>query len=83
MVRTAVRKKVQLEEGHIMKKICGILAVLSFLYVLGTVGGMEQDTMNLSAGTLRVCLGLGCFWMFCELSGAVGSAPPPRKRKSR
>ena len=65
-----------------MKKICGILAVLSFLCVLGTVGGMEQDTMNLSAGILRVCLGLGCFWMFCELSGAVGPVPS-RKRKSR
>lgn len=65
-----------------MKKICGILAVLSFLYVLGTVGGMEQDTMSLGAGILRVCLGLGCFWMLCELSGAVGPVPS-RKRKSR
>lgn len=27
-------------------------------------------------------IGLGCFWLFCELSGAFYPAPP-RKRKSR
>lgn len=56
-----------------MKKVFGVLAFLSFFYLLGVVGAVEQDTMG---------IGLGCFWLFCELSGAFYPALP-RKRKSR
>ncbi len=71
MVRTAVRQEVHMEEGHFMKKVFGTLAFLSFFYILGVVGAVEQDTMALGAGMVRMGIGLGCFWLFCELSGAV------------
>lgn len=53
-----------------MKKVFGVLAFLSFFYLLGVVGAVEQDTMALGAGMVRMGIGLGCFWLFCELSGA-------------
>ena len=65
-----------------MKKVFGTLAVLSFFYILGVVGAVEQDTMTLGAGMVRMGIGYGCFWLFCGLSGAFESIPP-RKRKSR
>lgn len=71
-----------MEEGHFMKKVFGTPAFLSFFYILGVVGAVEQDTMALGAGMVRMGIGLGCFWLFCELSGAFYSASP-RKRKSR
>ena len=64
-----------------MKKVFGTLAFLSFFYILGVVGAVEQNTMALGAGIVRMGIGLGCFWLFCELSGAF--YPSPRKRKSR
>lgn len=64
------------------EKVFGVLAFLSFFYLLGVVGAVEQDTMALGAGMVRMGIGLGCFWLFCELSGAFYPAPP-RKRKSR
>lgn len=64
-----------------MKKVFGVLAFLSFFYLLGVVGAVEQDTMALGAGIVRMGIGLGCFWLFCELSGAFYPAPP-RKGKS-
>ena len=67
---------------QIMKKVFGVLAVLSFVYLLGVVGAVEQDTIALGAGMVRMVIGLGCFWLFCELSGAFYPAPQ-RKRKSR
>lgn len=69
-------------EEQIMKKAFGVLAFLSFFYLLGVVGAVEQDTMALGAGMVRMGIGLGCFWLFCKLSGAFYPAPP-RKRKSR
>lgn len=71
-----------MEEGHFMKKVFRTLAFLSFFYILGVVGAVEQNTMTLGAGMVRMGIGLGCFWLFCELSGAFYPAPP-RKRKSR
>ena len=63
-----------------MKKVFGVLAFFSFFYLLGVA--VEQDTMTLGAGMVRMGIGLSCFWLFCELSGAFYPAPP-RKRKSR
>ena len=65
-----------------MKKVFGTLAFLSFFYILGVVGGVEQDTMALDAGMVRMGIGLCFFWLFCELSDAFEPIPP-RKRKSR
>lgn len=71
----------KLEEKK-MKKIFGTLAFLSFFYILGAVGGVEQGIMPLGAGIIRANIGFACFWLFCKMSGAFYPAPP-RKRKSR
>lgn len=65
-----------------MKKVFRTLAFFSFFYILGVVGAVEQGAMALGAGMIRIGIGLGCFWLFCELSGAFYPVPP-RKRKSR
>ena len=65
-----------------MKKVFGGLAVGWCCSLLGVVGAVEQDTRSLGTGMVRMGIGLGCFWLFCELSGAFYPAPP-RKRKSR
>ena len=62
-----------------MKKVFGILAFLSFFYILGVVGGVEQNTIALGVGVILMSIGLGCFWLFCKLSGACDSILP-RKR---
>ena len=63
-----------------MKKVFGVLAFLSFFYLLGVVGAVEQDTMALSTGTLHMAVALALFYVFCKLAGAFY---PPQKRKSR
>ena len=44
-----------------MKKVFGVLAFLSFFYLLGVVGAVEQDTMALGTGMVRMGIGLGYF----------------------
>lgn len=70
-----------MEEGRTMKKLFGVLAFLSFFWLLGVVGAIEQDMMALGIGTFHMALALACFYVFCKLSGAFD--PVPRKRKSR
>ena len=45
-------------EEQIMKKVFGVLAFLSFFYLLGVVGAVEQDTMALGTGMVRMGIGL-------------------------
>ena len=72
-------------EETVMKKyrwIFGTLAFLSFFYILGVVGAMEQNAMILSAGAIRASIGFLCFVVFCKLAGAF-TPPNYEKRKSR
>ena len=52
-----------------MKKVFGIIAILSFLFLLGTVGSMEQDMIPLGTGVIRMVVGLASFWLFTWLAG--------------
>ena len=48
-----------------MKKVFGVLAFLSFFYLLGVVGAVEQDTMALGAGMVHmgtVMFGIVSLW---------------------
>lgn len=58
------------------RKVCRTLAFFSFFYFLGVVGAVEQGTMALGAGIVHMGIGLGCFWQFCELSGAFKPISP-------
>lgn len=68
MVQTSVRKEIRMEEGYIVKTIYGILAALSFLYVLGVAGSLDLNMVSLGIGAIRMILGLGCFGIFCKLA---------------
>ena len=61
-------------EEQIMKKVFRVLAFLSFFYLLGVVGAVEQDTMALGAGMVRMGIGLGC---------CLVRFIPPRREKER
>jgi hypothetical protein len=55
-----------------MKKICEIIAFVSFFFLLGVVGGIEHDTMTLSVGVVYLAIGLALFglssWLCEKLS---------------
>lgn len=53
-----------------MKKVFGVLAFLSFFYILGVAGAIEQNMINLNAGVIQLGISVGCFGLFCKLSGA-------------
>ena len=55
-------------EEQIMKKVFGVLAFLSFFYLLGVVGGVEQNSLSLSAGISRMFLGFSLFHLFGRLA---------------
>lgn len=63
-----------------MKRVFGTLAFLSFFWLLGLVGAIEQNMMALGTGTLYMVIALALFYVFCKLAGAFY---PPQKRKSR
>lgn len=65
-----------------MRKFFGVLAFLSFFWLYGTIGAVEQDMLSLGTGTLHMIFALACFYVFCKLSGAFDPYIP-EKKKSR
>lgn len=64
-----------------MKKVFGTIAFLSFLFLLGTVGSVEQDTIPLGTGVIRMIAGLAAFWLFTWLAGGFNYSTPSMKTK--
>ena len=56
-------------EGMSVKKVFGTIAILSFLFLLGTVGSVEQDMIPIGTGVIRMVAGLAAFWLFTWLAG--------------
>ena len=56
-------------EGVSVKKVFGTIAILSFLFLLGTVGSVEQDMIPIGTGVIRMVAGLAAFWLFTWLAG--------------
>lgn len=52
-----------------MKKVFGTIAFLSFLFLLGTVGSVEQDMIPFGTGVIRIVAGLAAFGLFTWLAG--------------
>lgn len=63
-----------------MRRFFGVLAFLSFFWLYGTIGAVEQDMLSLGTGTIHMVLALACFYVFCKLAGAFY---PTQKKKSR
>lgn len=51
------------------RRVCGSLSFLSFFFMLGIVGGVEQGTIALLPGTLYMFGSLGAWWLFAWLAG--------------
>ena len=58
-----------MEKGENMKKIFGIIAFLSFMYLLGTVGAVEQNMMPFGTGVIRMIVSFISFGLFTWLAG--------------
>ena len=52
-----------------MKKVFGTIAFLSFLFLLGTVGSVEQDMIPLGTGVIRMVVSFASLWLFTWLAG--------------
>lgn len=51
-----------------MKKVFGTIAILSFVFLLGTVGSVEQNMIPLGTGVIRMVAGLAAFLLFTWLA---------------
>lgn len=51
------------------RRVCGVLAALSAMLMLGTVGGVEQNMMELGTGALYMALTLAATVLFTWMAG--------------
>ena len=66
-----------------MRKVFGCIAFLSFLYVLGTVGAIEQNMADLGGGTIRGAIGIAVMWVTTWLAGGFDPYEPQKKSRPR
>ena len=52
------------------RRVCGCLAFLNFFFLLGVVGGVEHDTIDLLPGTLYMFGDLAFLCLNAWLAGA-------------
>ena len=64
-VRKARRERIERRK----RRVCGVLAGVSALFLFGVVGGIEQDLMPLGTGTLYMALGVATTALFTWLAG--------------
>ena len=55
---------------RIFRRMCGTLSFLSFFFMLGVVGSVENDAIALLPSTLYMFGSLGLFALFAWLAGA-------------
>lgn len=53
----------------VFRRVCGVLAALSFMLALGSVGSIEQNLIPLGQGCLQAAGGIGGFGLFAWLAG--------------
>lgn len=54
-----------------MKKVCGVIAAISFLMLIGFVGGMDQGTLTLAQGGVGAFLSVGVFAVSLKIGGVI------------
>lgn len=53
------------------EKICGVLAVIAFIYIFGVVGAIEQNMVTLASGAVRCFAGIAAFYGFGKAAGVM------------
>ena len=53
----------------VKRRVCGTIAFISFFFLLGSVGAVEQDTISLAQGTAQMALSLGAGALFVWMAG--------------
>lgn len=62
-----------------MKKVCGVISFAFFFLMLGTVGAVEQDQVDLVPG-MTIAFTLEALWaLFSKLAGAFDPIPEERR----
>lgn len=51
-----------------MRKLLVVIGMMSFLYMLGVAGKLEQGVLPMLDGTLRMAAGAACMWLTFERS---------------
>lgn len=64
-----------------IKTVCGVIAFVFFLLMLGTVGAIEQDQVALGPGIIRAFVFEALWAVFCKLAGAFDPIPTQERRK--
>lgn len=52
-----------------LRRLFGALAFLSFFFLLGSVGAVEQNSITLTQGVIQMGAGLMCLCLFTWLAG--------------
>ena len=55
----------------IFRQVCGIVALLGFFLMLGTVGASDNDLIPMSQILRQGCIGLGMFYGGLRLGGWI------------
>lgn len=55
-----------------LENICGIISFLGFMYLVGSIGATEHNTMTLGQGMLHSIIGLSVFVGAAYIGGFMG-----------
>lgn len=61
-----------MNKQKMIQNVCGILSFLGFMFMLGTVGAMEHDTIALGQGAIQSIIGLAVFAGAAYKGGFMG-----------
>lgn len=54
-----------------IKCACSIIGTLAFIYLLGVVGGLEQDMLTIKEAIIHGIVALGLMWTSIEIGEGV------------
>ena len=54
-----------------IKCACSIIGTLAFIYLLGVVGGLEQDMLTIKEAIIHGIIALGLMWASIEIGERV------------
>lgn len=69
------KSRVEYQRRKILKKrikcACDIIGTLAFIYLLGVVGGLEQDMLTIKEAIIHGTIALSLMWTSIEIGGRM------------